>query len=406
SPGVYSPWVRLTFRPGLGIKVHGIVRFYVTSLEPDFGLYVTPIQIDPEKPALPISHPFVYAVYLARLNGPYATLGLAEDTWALNERIIDEKAFLDQAWLNHEEREKQLFTALETTRAGCVTAVFDTTDRIQHMFWRYRVPDHPANEGKDTEDFAKTIEELYVRMDDLIGRVRKRLRPDDAFLLLSDHGFCSFSRGVNLNSWLRDEGYLHLLDDRETSGEWFDGVDWERTSAFSLGLTGLFLNRKGREAKGTVEEGEEARALSREIAGKLVALVDPETGEKPIRRMYDAEEIYDGPYRDDAPDLIIGYERGYRNSWSAATGTVTESVFTDNTKSWSGDHCVDPEVVPGVLFSNLVIPAGRPRIVDLAPTILDLLGVEPPRYMTGRSLLPEEREPEVEPAEEPVEATS
>jgi predicted AlkP superfamily phosphohydrolase/phosphomutase len=405
EPGAYSPWVRLTFRPGLGIKVRGIVRLYVTSIEPDFGLYVTPIQIDPESPAIPISHPLVYSVYLARLHGPFATLGLAEDTWALNERIIDEQAFLDQAWLHYEEREKQLFTALETTRSGCVTVVFDTTDRIQHMFYRYLVPDHPANRDKDTERHAGAIEDLYVRMDDLIGRVREKLRPDDAFFLISDHGFCSFDRGVNLNTWFREEGYLHLKDDRATSGEWFDGVDWERTRAFSLGLTGMFLNRKGREEKGIVGEGEEARALKREITEKLEKLVDPVTGKRAIRRMYDAEEIYDGPYRDDAPDLIIGYEAGYRNSWSAATGTVTEEVFSDNTKSWSGDHCVDPEVVPGVLFSNLTVPAERPRIVDLAPTILDLLGVAPPGYMTGRSLLPEAPSSEPEPAAEPVEAT-
>ena len=268
--------------------------------------------------------------------------------------------------------------------------VFDTTDRIQHMFFRYLFKDHPANEGKDTEVHADAIEKLYVRMDDLLGRVRERLGTGDALIVLSDHGFCSFKRGVNLNTWLREEGYLHLKDGAQTCGEWFEGVDWARTKAFTLGLTGLFLNRKGREAQGIVEEGEEAAALKAEITGKLGRLVDPKTGRRVIRRMYDAMATYDGPYRDDAPDLMIGYERGYRNSWDAAVGKVTSDVITDNTKSWSGDHCVDPEVVPGILFSDLKLRAGRPlpAMVDLAPTILELLGVEPPRYMTGKSLLP------------------
>jgi predicted AlkP superfamily phosphohydrolase/phosphomutase len=381
----YSPWIRLEFRPGLGIKVRGIVRFYVTSIEPEFGLYVTPIQIDPEKPAIPISHPVVYSVYLARMNGPFATLGLAEDTWALNERVLDEEGFLKQAWHHYEEREKQLFTALRTTRSGSISVVFDTTDRVQHMFYRYLEPDHPANEGKDTEKFATTIADLYVKMDDLVGRVRKEIRPDDALFVISDHGFTSFRRGVNINTWLLQNGYLALKNGDTTCGEWFDGVDWENTKAFSLGLTGLFLNRQGREAKGTVAPGDEAKALKAEIAAKLCALTDPATGEPVIRKLYDADEIFDGPYRADMPDFILGYERGYRNSWEAAVGRVTEEVVTDNTRSWSGDHCVDPELVPGVIFSDRKVRKERPMLEDMAPTVLELLGVEPPGYMTGGS---------------------
>ncbi|MEN8149645.1 MAG: alkaline phosphatase family protein [Planctomycetota bacterium] len=383
----YSPWVRLEFRPGLGLKVRGIVRFYVTSIEPEFGLYVTPIQIDPEKPALPISHPFVYSTYLARKNGPFATLGLAEDTWALNERILDEEGFLGQAWSHYEEREKQLFTALETTKAGSVVTVFDTTDRIQHMFWRYLEADHPANEGKDTERFAETIPDLYARMDDLVGRVRAKVKPGDALFVISDHGFTSFRRGVNVNTWLFENGYLALKDGATTSGDWFEGIDWENTRAFSMGLTGLFLNKKGREAKGIVAPGEEAKALKAELAEKLAALVDPRTGKPVIRTLYDADVIYDGPYRGEMPDFILGYDVGYRNSWESAVGKVTDEVITDNTKSWSGDHCVDPELVPGVIFTDQAIRDDGPMLEDMAPTVLELLGVDAPGYMTGKSLV-------------------
>lgn len=381
----YSPWLRLQFRPGLGIKVHGICRVRVMAIEPHFELYVTPIQIDPENPALPISHPFIYSIYLAKKQGPFATLGLAEDTWALNERAIDEAAFLEQAWLHHEERETMLLDALAHTRKGLTVCVFDTTDRIQHMFFRTLDPDHPANRDKETERYAGVIEDLYRRVDDLLGRVRETLAPEDLLLVISDHGFRQFKRGVNLNAWLRDEGYLHLKEDKRLGGDWLQDVDWSRTRAFSLGLTGLFLNRKGREAQGIVAEGEETQQLKHELAEKLSGLRDGESGPVAINAMFDTQAIQPGPYAADAPDLLIGYNAGYRNSWDAAVGKVTEEVFEDNTKSWSGDHCMDPRVVPGVFFCNRPIAAERPKLLDLAPSILRLFGVKPPGYMQGSS---------------------
>ena len=382
--GVYSDWIRLEFKPGLGSKVRGIVRFYVTSIRPELDVYMTPIHLDPENPAMPISHPAAYSVYLAKKLGPYATLGLAEDTWALNERVIDEKAFFDQAMLICEEREKMFLDSLQKTRKGFVTTVFDTTDRVQHMFYRYLDPSHPANEGKETTEYADAIERVYRRMDDLLGRIRPEIERDDtAFVVMSDHGFTNFRRGVNLNAWLRENGYLFLEEGAETSGDWFEKVDWSRTRAFSLGLTGMFINRKGRERSGTVEEGEEYRALRDELIAGLKELVDPETGEKAILDVFAATDFFEGPYRFDAPDLIIGYDGGYRNSWDCATGSVPREVFSDNTKSWSGDHCVDPRIVPGVFFANRPITTDRPAILDLAPSVLDLFGLEPARYMQG-----------------------
>jgi predicted AlkP superfamily phosphohydrolase/phosphomutase len=223
-------------------------------------------------------------------------------------------------------------------------------------------------------------------MDDLVGRVRKKLKPGDALFVISDHGFTSFRRGVNVNTWLFENGYLALKDGATTSGDWFDGIDWENTKAFSLGLTGLFINRKGREAKGIVAAGEETKALKAELAEKLAKLVDPQTGKPVIRKLYDADVIYDGPYRGEMPDFILGYDHGYRNSWEAAVGKVTEQVITDNTKSWSGDHCVDPDLVPGVIFTDQAIASEKPMLEDMAPTVLELLGVEAPGYMTGRSM--------------------
>ncbi|MCK6528402.1 alkaline phosphatase family protein [Myxococcota bacterium] len=384
----YSEWVTLSFDAGLGIQVKGIARFYLVSLEPEVSLYMTPIHIDPENPAMPISHPAVYSVYLAKLLGPFATLGLAEDTWALNERVIDEKAFFEQAMLICEERERMLFEALDHTSKGLVTTVFDTTDRVQHMFYRYLDPTHPANRDKEATAYADAIFRVYQHMDAMLGKLLAKVGddPDTVVIVMSDHGFTNFRRGVNLNAWLRDEGYLVLKDGAHTSGDWFGQVDWSRTRAFSLGLTGMFINRKGREKSGIVEEGDEYVGLIAEIMRKLEALVDPATGQRCVRKVRSAIASADGPYRFDAPDLLVGYEGGYRNSWECATGAVTEEVFSDNTKSWSGDHCVDPEVVPGVFFSNRAIAVDAPHIADIPVSVLRLFGQKPLHQMKGRML--------------------
>src|SRR5262245_25057873 len=348
---------------------------------------MTPIHIDPAKPAMPISYPTVYSIYLAKKLGPFATLGLAEDTWALNERVIDEKAFFEQALIICEERERMFLDALSKVKKGLVTCVFDTTDRVQHMFYRYLDPTHPANAGKDTEQHKDAIEQIYRRMDNLLGRVQELVDDEQtAFIVMSDHGFTNFRRGVNLNAWLREQGWLHLKPGKETSGDWFENVDWSRTRAFSLGLTGMFINRKGREQSGIVEEGKEYEQLKAELIAGLKALVDPQTGRPCILDVFAAADFFDGPYRLDAPDLIVGYDGGYRNSWDCATGAVPRDVFTDNTKSWSGDHCVDPRIVPGIFFSNLPIATETPNILDIAPSVMTLFGHAPPKYMQGRPI--------------------
>jgi predicted AlkP superfamily phosphohydrolase/phosphomutase len=389
----YSEWVRLRFKPGLGIKVQGICRFYVLETEPHFRLYVSPVNIDPEKPATPIGHPLYYPVYLSKLLGSYATLGLAEDTWAVNEGVLDEEAFLDQTWKNHREREEQFFNALKKTRRGLMAVVFDASDRVQHMFWRFTVNGHPAAKGRDVERYRKTIEDMYRRMDDLVGRTLEAIgggggKKDEGTVLLviSDHGFTNFQRGVNLNAWLRREGYLHLVEGGNPDAKWFQGIDWSRTRAYVFGLTGLYINVKGREARGTVSRGDEYEAVKKEIKTGLEKLVDPATGRPVFRTVYDRADIYHGPYADNGPDLILGYNTGYRNSWDAATGVVGSEVVEDNVKGWSGDHCVDPEIVYGILFSDRKLEVAAPALMDIGPTVLDWFGVEVPRFMDGKAI--------------------
>ncbi len=378
----FSEWIPVEFRLSRMKRASGICLFYLKQVEPDLELYVSPINVDPERPALPVSHPAVYSIYLSKRLGRFATLGLAEDTWALNEGVLDDGAFLDQCQLLFEERERMLLSALRSSRQGCVVCVFDTTDRVQHMFWRER-----AAGGDDTRS-SRAIEAVYEQADALVGRVMSQLGPREALIVLSDHGFTAFARGVNINAWLRDHGYLSLKPGATGEAEWLRDVDWSRTRAYALGLGGLYLNVKGREANGVVAR-EEAQVLKEELIGKLTGLRDEATGAVAIERVLDTEKESPGPYAASGPDLTVGYAPGYRASWDAAQGKVSGPVIEDNTRHWSGDHCVDPKRVPGVVFCNQPLAADAASITDIAPTVLSLFGVQTPRYMQGRSLAAE-----------------
>jgi predicted AlkP superfamily phosphohydrolase/phosphomutase len=382
--GEYSEWIPVKFGAGMGFTAHGICRFYLKEISPEVEVYVTPVNIDPGRPDLPISHPVTYSIYLAKLFGPYATLGLAEDTWALNEEVLDDQAFLAQCYGNHEDRERMFFDALEKTPQGLCACVFDTTDRVQHMFWRYLDRDHPAVRDVPQDQKPRVIQDLYDRMDTLIGRVMQQIDDQTLLLVISDHGFKSFARCMNLNAWLHQNGYLALKEGKSESGDWFEDVDWSRTRAYTMGLNGLYLNLKGRERKGIVEAGAEAEALKEDLRARLDGLVDPASGAVGITGMFDCDAVYAGPYVDNAPDLIVGYGEGFRASWDSVMGKVTNKIFEDNLKAWSGDHCVDPRLVPGVLFSNRKIAIEKPAIVDVAPTVMKLFGLELPSYFDGK----------------------
>ena len=383
--GDYSDWIPVKFKSRMGLSARGICRFYLKELGSEIGVYVTPVNIDPGHPDLPISHPVTYSIYLSKLVGPYATLGLAEDTWALNEEVLDDNAFLAQAYGNHEDRERMLFDALEKTPKGLCACVFDTTDRVQHMFWRYLDDDHPAARGVPRGERPQVIQDLYRRVDTLIGKVMQQVDDETLLLIVSDHGFKSFNRCVNLNGWLYQNGYLTLKPGVTESRDWFEDVDWSRTRAYTMGLNGLYLNVKGRERYGIVEPGAAEEALKDELRTKLNGLADPSSGKVGITGVFDCDAVYAGPYVDNAPDLLVGYGDGYRASWDSVTGRVTSVIFEDNVKAWSGDHCIDPRLVPGVLFSNQKIADEKTAIVDVAPTILKLFGLRQPNHMDGKA---------------------
>jgi len=253
------------------------------------------------------------------------------------------------------------------------------------MFWRYLDEKHPSP-LEDRAKFGGTILEMYKKMDNLIGRVQEKLNPEDHLIILSDHGFASFRRCINLNTWLMKEGYLTLKDGKTVGADYLQDVDWSKTKAFAIGLTGIYINRTGRESRGIVGETEAIR-LKNEISRKLEQLKDPIDGASTIRKVHDASASYKGLYTEEAPDLIVGYHPGYRVSWDSITGTIEPEIFSDNLKAWSGDHHVDPELIPGILFTNRKVKKDSPHITDIAPTVLDLFAVKKPAYMEGEVIL-------------------
>jgi predicted AlkP superfamily phosphohydrolase/phosphomutase len=412
--GVLSEWVPIAFRAAPFVKVRGLCRMQLTECGEHVSIYVAPLSLDPARPAMPISHPSFYASYLAARIGSYSTLGLAEDTWALNEGVIDDATFLRQTSDIEAERQKMFFAALDRLREGTLTCVFDATDRVQHMFWRKRDAVHESAGAASARASAPApasdpIDDQYRRNDAFLGDVVSRLRERDLLMVLSDHGFNAFRRGVNLNRWLLDHGYLALKPDRDGRAEWLEDVDWSRTRAYALGLTGIFLNVKGREADGIVEPGEEAARVKRELIAGLTALADrgdgaigaddpggPDTArgsQHPIHAVFDTRVIYDGPYVELAPDLVVGYHTGYRVSWDCASGVIAGPVVEDNMKPWSGDHCIDPRFVPGIFFCSQPIARSDPALIDIAPTALTLFGLDVPRHMQGRPLFDDRQSP-------------
>jgi len=388
QPGTWSGWLRLKFKVGLLQSVRGMVRFHLVRLEPHVELYASPINFDPDSPLFPISEPASYAQELARDIGTYYTTGMVEDHGALANGRISEEAYLDQCQQALAERERMLFHELDRFRAGLIFCLFDTPDRVQHMFWRFREPGHPANREGFRPDLTRAIEDHYRACDAVVGRALKRVDDDTLLVVLSDHGFNSFQRGVHLNTWLHDQGLLALrpgVGPGAEAGDFLNAVDWDRTKAYAVGIGSVYLNLHGREARGIVAPGE-AQALAGAIAAGLTGLADPDRGAVAIRGASRREDVYSGACMDLAPDLIVRFAPGYRASWATALGGIPAGHFEDNDRRWAGDHIIDPALVPGVLFMNRPFSPSA-RLLDMAPTILAALGLEPGPAMEGATLL-------------------
>jgi len=364
SPGEWSDWITVSFKYFGPASVKGIVRAYLLSAYPRVQLYISPIHIDPRDPVIPLSSPPGYAAEMEERFGLYHTIGMPEETWSLNEGHLTDHAFLEVVRTTLLEQENMFYDALDQHDSDVVVSVFVQTDRVSHMFYRGIDTQHPLHQETDAEA-RDAIHWIYREADRVLGETMQRMAPKDRLIVLSDHGFAPFRRAVNLNRWLVDEGLLVLKNGKQESDVGFTAVNWARTRAYALGLNSLYINKAGREADGIVGESEAAQ-IKQQIITSLAGLQDPQTGLQAIRDVFDGELLYPGNANSDAPDLVIGYEPGFRASWQTTLGGVPVSLVDDNNKKWSGDHCITPAAVPGVLFTSFKTDMPLGSIQDIA----------------------------------------
>lgn len=367
SVGGWSDWVPLSYDVAWVIGVPGMVRLHLVQAFPNLVLYVSPIQLDPRDPVQAISAPPGYAKKLAKRIGLYHTIGMPEETWSLNEGIISDQAYLDMVRTILAEREAMLFDTLDQDDSDLVVVVFVQTDRVSHMFYRGLDSEHPLHESA-SEEARGAIEWIYGEADRILGKTMDRLAPTDRLIVLSDHGFNSFRRSVHLNRWLMENGFMVAKPGQADSESLFSNVNWTGTQAYAIGLNGIYLNVKGRERLGIVR-AQKIDQLKHEIAEKLLGFIDPDTGAPIVLTVRHVEDVYSGDEIYDAPDLIIGYAEGYRASWQTALGGVPAPLVEDNLRKWSGDHCVEPNLVPGVLFTSFPLDSPVQSIRELPELI-------------------------------------
>jgi predicted AlkP superfamily phosphohydrolase/phosphomutase len=392
----WSGWKSVRFGLIPTQSVAGICMFYLKEVRPQLKLYVSPINIDPAAPALPISTPPSYTEELAGRFGPFFTKGLPADTSALVNHLLDEEEFLAQDEMILEESRAMLDFELGRFDGGLLFYYISSTDQRQHMFWRLMDEKHPAYDRTLAGKFGGTIERTYRQADEILAQSLARIDKDTVVLVMSDHGFRPFYRGFNLNTWLRDNGYHRFLNEfkKEELGMGFPSTDWSKTKAYGIGLNGLYVNERGREADGIVARGGEKEVLVRELAAKLEGYRDPQTGDPVVQKAYVAKDVYTGPYVDEAPDIILGFAPGYRISWKSPTGRTPAQVMESNTAKWSGDHMGASEILPGIVLTNGPLKAEAPALADLTATIMDVFGVDKPKDYIGTSIFRAEKKAE------------
>ena len=387
----YSDWVEIEFSLINHLaSISGMVKFYLMEMGEKFRLYISPIHLNPRNPAVPISTPSGYSRELADKTGLFHTIGLPADTKALSQGTFSMENYITQSLSVFGEScrlfdfELQRFSR---QKEGLLFFYFSSLDQGQHMFWALNDKEHPYYHAEESRKFAYITDEMYRKFDRVLGKALKSIDPGIPVLAMSDHGFGPFRRAVNINNWLVQEGYLKLSAD--SGGEEIsilEYADWPASKAYALGLNGLYLNLKGREKEGAVGAAER-RQLLEEIKGKLETLSDPKNGQKVISCAYISEDNFSKNFIGRAPDIILGFDRGYRIDDKSALGTLSPAVVSDNMNWWSGDHCVDPKKVPASFIANFKIQKPVPDMQDIAPTILKYFGIATPAQMTGKPLI-------------------
>ena len=396
--GQWSDWFRVKFRITPFLYIHSICRFYVIEASPDVRVYMSPLNIDPEDPAVPISYPRNYTAQLAGKFGLLKTIGWWHDTWALNEEKISDGVFLQDLFRTMNKQEEITLDALKDDPPSLLVSVFTATDSVSHMFWRLTDPESPRYNEAEAAKYGDAILRVYERMDQIVGNVEKVMKPGATLIIVSDHGFHAFREGFNTNTWLVENGYMTLKNTSSTAktytlqdlfgqGSFFPNVDWSHTQAYALGLGQIYLNLKGREKYGIVNPGPDACQLLDQVRQKLLAYRDPDTGKPVLEDVYLGTQIFHGPYSSGAPDLQLDFWPGYRTSWQTSLGAIPAGIVVDNTRKWSGDHCSsDPKDTQGIFFASRRLESAPPSIMDIAPTVLRLLNVKAPDKFDGHPL--------------------
>jgi len=365
TEGEWSRWLRADFPLISHVSsVSGEFRVYVKQLHPVFELYISPVNIDPAAPALPVSAPTNWSRTIADEDGRFFTLGIPEDTSALRQGVFTLPEFLRQTHLVFEDEQRLLRQSLRNYKGGLLFFYFSSVDQNSHILWKR---------------YDAELLKVYREVDECVGEVRKAF-PTAKLLILSDHGFTTFDRAVNLNTWLSHRGFLTLkgAPGEDTS---LQTIDWAQTEAYAIGLNGLYLNRKGRERSGILASPDRLHATIATLKEQLLAWKDPANGRQVVEAIYPVHPTKENA--EVAPDFIVGYAPGYRASWQTGLGGTPVDEITDNDDAWIADHCVNPTDVPGVLFTSWRVPPPRPRLQDVTVSILKMFGISPPPDTTG-----------------------
>lgn len=409
ASGAWSDLYRARFDLSPLVKAHAVTRVRVVKDEP-FELYVDSLHIDPEHQAFwqPVTEPRSFGKELAALHGgPFETLGWGCMTNQQKDELTSVETFLEDVEFTHAYRRRLTQELMKQRDWRLLFSVFTFTDRVQHILYRCYDPEHPMHDPEeaarkvrffgDEITLAEAIPAVYRQMDRVVGEVLAQLGPDDTLMLCADHGFTSYRRGLVVNNWLAQEGFLTLKSDLTGTDKnsLSEAIDWSKTQAYSVGLGMVYLNLAGREPRGIVAP-EDADALLARIRERFLALRDGDTVVGASARSM--KDTYAGPdpwgsaeYA--CADLMLGFAEHYRVAWTSVEGNlrlaesdrgrvVLGGLFQDNTSPWSGDHASnDPNVVTGVFFMNRKVRTedGAPfSVLDIAPTVLTRLGAPLP----------------------------
>jgi len=369
AEGDWSDWVQVEFDlvPWLR-QPSGIVRFFLKEAGPEFKLYASPINIDPRRPEQRVSYPSDFAAEVAASVGPFYTQGMAEETKALSARLFSREDFVVQANLVFDEEVAMYEHLLDRFTDGMMFHYFSTTDQAAHMLWG---------------DYEAQLVPIYERADAIVGHTLERIDDDTILLVISDHGFQRFDKQVHLNTWLHQEGFLALKRGaRPSRTPGFGDVDWSRTTAYAMGLNGLYINLAGREELGIVDSAD-AEAIGARLGERLLAWRDPANGNPVVEQLYEPRRRFAGDHLEFAPDFLVGFVPPYRMSPETGLGAVPPVAIEDNPDEWIGDHCMAHEHVPGVLFANRSITKANPSLHDIPVTVLSAFGIQPTEDMVG-----------------------